>query len=102
MAKGAKTGGGSRAGKPNKATADIKALAQIHADKAIATLVEIMQDKSQPAAARVAASDKLLDRGFGKAKQAIDHSSSDGSMSPRGLSDFYAEYGAKPDHPGNA
>ena len=34
-------------------------------------------------------------------KQSIDLRSSDGSMSPRGLSDFYAEHGAKSRSPGD-
>lgn len=77
MAKGKKTGGRSK-GTPNKATRDIKELAQDYGDKAVATLAEIMGDAAQPAAARVAAADKLLDRGYGKAAQAIAVSGTNG------------------------
>ncbi|GLQ96463.1 hypothetical protein [Dyella mobilis] len=70
MAKGKKTGGRS-SGTPNKATQDIRKLAQDYGDEAINTLREIMNDKAQPAAARVAASEKLLDRGYGKAIQSL-------------------------------
>ncbi|MFY3543111.1 hypothetical protein ACOTH0_08865 [Achromobacter xylosoxidans] len=65
-----KTGGRTK-GTPNRATADIKALAQLHAVEAIATLAEIMKDPEHPPAARVAAAKELIDRGFGKATQPI-------------------------------
>lgn len=71
MAKGAKTGGGSRKGKPNKSTADIKAVAQEYGPSAIAVLTEIMESKEQPPAARVAAAKELLDRGYGKSLQGV-------------------------------
>ncbi len=90
MAKGTKTGGGSRKGVPNKATADIKVLAQQYGESAIVTLHQIMMDNGQPPAARVAASKELLDRGYGKSVQKSDLTSSDGTMTPKGLSDFYA------------
>lgn len=77
MAKGKKTGGGSRAGVPNKATADIKALAQEYTAKAIrelavlAGLVNAGAGKAESETARVSALNALLDRGHGKAPQAI-------------------------------
>jgi hypothetical protein len=75
MAAGKKTGGGSRKGKPNKATAEIKAIALPYAKEAVATLASIMQaSESDPA--RVAASKEILDRAFGKAPQA--HTGEDG------------------------
>ena len=46
-------------------------VAQIHGPKAISTLVEIMLNKKAPHASRVAAAGVLLDRGYGKAPQAI-------------------------------
>lgn len=54
-----------------KATTDIRSLARSHTDTAINTLKGIMQQKTAPAAARVAAATALLDRGWGKAPQAI-------------------------------
>ncbi len=42
-----------------------------HSDKALNALVKILQDKDEPASARVAAAGQLLDRAFGKAPQDI-------------------------------
>jgi hypothetical protein len=68
MAIGRKTGGRVK-GVPNKATRDIKALAQKHTPEALKTLASIMK-ASESDAARVAAAKELLDRGYGKAPQA--------------------------------
>lgn len=62
--------GGRRAGTPNHATADVKALAQQYTAEAIATLVSIMQH-GEAEAARIGAARELLDRGHGKAPQAV-------------------------------
>lgn len=75
MAGGSKPGerrGGRQKGVPNKATAEIKALAQVHGPDAIATLVKIMQGAKQPSASRVAAAKELLDRAYGKSAQPIE------------------------------
>lgn len=64
-------GKGRRAGVPNKATAEIKALAQVYTAEALETLAQIMR-KGQQEAARVAAANSLLDRGYGKPAQTID------------------------------
>lgn len=63
--------GGRKPGTPNKVTADVRALAQRHGPGAVATLAEIMADKTQPAAARVSASKEILDRAYGKSPQPI-------------------------------
>jgi hypothetical protein len=76
MAKGIKTGGRAK-GTPNKATADIKALAQVHAADAIATLANILM-KSESDTARIAAAKELLDRGYGKAMQGVELTGKDG------------------------
>jgi hypothetical protein len=70
MAQGVKTGG-RKAGTPNKATADIKAAAQAYTEDALATLAQIMK-AGESEAARVAAANSILDRGFGKPRQAVD------------------------------
>lgn len=62
--------GGRRKGTLNKATADLKALAGKHTPAALRTLAKVMAD-SDSDAARVAAAKELLDRGHGKAPQAI-------------------------------
>ena len=69
MAKGNKTGGRKK-GTPNKATADIKAVAGEYSEQAVRTLVSVM-DSSDSDAARVAAAKELLDRAHGKSPQAL-------------------------------
>jgi hypothetical protein len=64
MAIGKKTGG-RKPGVPNKATRELKELAQPHAPKAIKTLLWIMEH-GETEAARVAAAKELLDRGYGR------------------------------------
>lgn len=55
----------------SKATAEIRSLARSHTAAAVKTLAGIMRQPKAPAAARVAACKELLDRGWGKAPQAI-------------------------------
>jgi len=62
--------GGRKAGTPNKATANVKAAAQVYTVEAIETLAAIMR-KSESDQARVAASNAILDRGHGKPSQTI-------------------------------
>jgi hypothetical protein len=76
MAKGVKTGGRIK-GTPNKITADIRALAQNHAPDAIAMLATILTT-SENDSARIAAAKELLDRGYGKSKQAVEMTGEDG------------------------
>lgn len=49
----------------------IKSLARSHTETAINVLAGIMEQPSAPEAARVAAANSLLDRGWGKATQPI-------------------------------
>lgn len=63
--------GGRKPGSRNKVTADVKEAAQAHTTDAIKELARIML-KSESDAARVAAIKEMLDRGHGKAKQAVD------------------------------
>lgn len=55
-----------------KAPAEIKSLARAHTETAIRTLVSIMNQEKSPAAARVAAAQALIDRGWGKATQFVE------------------------------
>lgn len=64
-------GKGRPKGVPNKATADIKALAQTYSAEAMQTLFRIAMT-SESDQARVSAIKELFDRGYGKAKQSID------------------------------
>jgi hypothetical protein len=63
--------GGRRKGSRNKVGGDVRELAQTHTPAAIKTLVDVMRDDEAPPAARVMAANALLDRGHGKAPQAI-------------------------------
>jgi hypothetical protein len=72
---GRREGAGRKLGVPNKATADIKALARDYGPAAIRQLAELAGLTSRPGvpnvAVRVAAMKELLDRGYGKATQLI-------------------------------
>lgn len=59
------------AGRP-KASYLVSDLAKQHTPEALATLVEVMQDKAAPAAARVSAAEAVLNRAWGRPVQAID------------------------------
>lgn len=75
---GKREGAGRKKGSVNKVTADIKAIAQSFGEEAIIHLVEIARDSDAPHAARVAAVKEILDRGYGKAKQPLEHTGEDG------------------------
>lgn len=68
--KGTPRTGGRQKGTPNKATAEVKSLAQLHGPAAIAEAVRIMT-KSDSDQARIAAIKEILDRAYGKATQPI-------------------------------
>ena len=55
------------------APTEIRTLARSYTKAAIKTLVGIMQQPKAPPAARVMAANALLDRGWGKAKQQVEH-----------------------------
>lgn len=76
MAKGKKTGG-RVAGTPNKATADVKALAGEYTEDAIAELARLAT-KAESETARVSAIKELLDRGHGKPAQSVEVAGKDG------------------------
>ena len=62
-----------------KAPAEIRSLARSHTRTAINVLVGVMRAKDATAAARVSAANAILDRGWGKAPQAIENGG-DGAM----------------------
>lgn len=62
--------GGRKKGVPNKATAEIKSVAQKYGKDAVERLAHLMK-KAESEQAQVAACKELLDRGYGKAPQAI-------------------------------
>ncbi|MDT1061185.1 hypothetical protein RM190_04890 [Paracoccus sp. CPCC 101403] len=100
---GKRAGAGRPAGAKARATIEHKRtlseMAQEHTEDAIRTLAEIMKDDAAPPNARVAAVNVLLDRGYGKPRQEIDHSSTDGTMTP--LTGFVLEVMDEADIPGD-
>jgi hypothetical protein len=84
-ARGSKPGerrGGRKPGTPNKAKpADKKTLEELareYTPRALGTLAEIAFSKTATDAARVSAASALLDRGYGKPKQATEVSGANG------------------------
>jgi hypothetical protein len=61
---------GNPGGRP-KVLGDVQELARQKSPEAITTLANIMHDEKAPPAARVAAANALLDRGYGKPTQPI-------------------------------
>lgn len=78
---GKREGAGRRKGVVSQAKRDLADMAKDHAETALGVLVEIAK-RSDSDAARVSAANAILDRAYGKPPQALDHRSSDGSMSP--------------------
>jgi hypothetical protein len=92
MARGGKRpGAGRRAGQANKLTQKqrrtLTDIARTHTEEAVKTLVSVMKDKAAPHAAKVSASNSLLDRAWGKPSQSVHHSGSVGTYDLTKLSD---------------
>jgi hypothetical protein len=68
---------GNPGGRP-KAAQSVRDLARAHTEAAVAVLAEIAADACAKDAARVSAAVALLDRGWGRPLQAVEHSGSDG------------------------
>src|SRR5262245_38858997 len=64
-------GSGRKKGSKNKLGRDVRELAQMHTPVAISVLFDVMSDNQAPPAARVMAANAVLNRGHGKATQAI-------------------------------
>jgi hypothetical protein len=62
--------GGRQKGTPNKATREVKAIAQQYTEEAVEVLASVMRG-SDSDAAKVAAAKELLDRGHGKSAQPV-------------------------------
>ncbi len=84
---GKRAGAGRKVGAVSQVKRDLSDMAKDHAEAALGTLARIMVDEGQPGSARVSAANALLDRGYGKPVQGIDHKSTDGTMSPKTASD---------------
>lgn len=84
MAQGGKRAGAGRPkGKVSQAKRDIAEMARDHGEAALRVLLHVAT-QGETEAARVSAANALLDRGYGKAPQALDLTSSDRTMSPNG------------------
>jgi hypothetical protein len=59
-----------------KAKPDIRSLARAHTKTALKVLAGIMNEAAAPHTARVSAATALLDRGWGRPKQELEHSGS--------------------------
>src|SRR5947207_1194539 len=73
---------GNPRGRPKQALADGRSLADVAREytvEAVETLAAIMRNQQSPAGARADAAGKLLDRGWGKPRQEIDATISDGT-----------------------
>jgi hypothetical protein len=57
----------------SKTVTEIRSIARSHTRTAINVLVGIMRSKDATAAARVSAANAILDRGWGKAAQALEN-----------------------------
>ncbi|RTE91898.1 hypothetical protein D6B98_15900 [Bradyrhizobium sp. LVM 105] len=64
-----------------KTPTDIRSLARGHTEGALATLASIMHSEEAAPAARVAAANALLDRGWGKPAQPVDGDGEGGPVS---------------------
>lgn len=79
---GARKGAGRKKGVVSKAKETMSSRAREFGDIALQTLVDVCSDVVAPPSARVSAANAILDRGYGRPMQALDHSSSDGTMTP--------------------
>ena len=75
---------GNPGGRP-KVLGDVQELARQKSPEAITTLANIMHDEKAPSAARVAAANALLDRGYGKPTQPISQTLA--KVDPSSISD---------------
>ena len=75
---GKRAGAGRKKGVPNKVTVELATAAKVYAPEALKTLHTICTSGSSESA-RVAAAQALLDRAFGKPRQAIEHSGTPGA-----------------------
>ena len=77
MPGGRRPGAGRKPGQKDKATRaqrfSVAEIAQRYTDEALAVLHKIMKDERAPAAARALCANSLLDRGYGKPTQRVEH-----------------------------
>ena len=76
-AKGQPKSGGRKKGTPNKSTVEVRAYAQEFGEDAITTLAQLMYHADDDRV-RISAAKEILDRGYGKAPQAMGFTGRDG------------------------
>lgn len=74
---GARPGAGRPKGRKNRRTLEIEAAAKKYANDALKALVEVAKTGSTEGA-RVSAAVALLDRGYGRPRQALEHTGEQG------------------------
>lgn len=74
---GKRPGAGRPKGRPNKIAADVRALAQEYGADAIDKLAKLMNE-AESEQAQIAAAKELLDRGYGRAPQALELTGANG------------------------
>jgi hypothetical protein len=61
---------------------ELRALAREHTRAAVEAIIAVMGDSSAPASARVSAASEVLDRGWGRATQSVEHAGPGGGVIP--------------------
>lgn len=74
---GARPGSGRPKGRKSAKTLEIEAAARQYRDDALKALAHVMAH-SENDSARVAAANSILDRGFGRPRQALEHTGEEG------------------------
>lgn len=85
---GARPGAGRKKGKVSAAKRDLQEMAKGYATDALQVLVDIAKSTEATDAARVAAANAILDRGYGRPTQAVNLG---GQVTVKTLADFYAQ-----------
>lgn len=70
--------GGRQKGTPNKSTNEIKELAQRHCPEVLAEFARIFKDKKADLDSRIKVGVELLNRGYGRPAQQLQHAGHDG------------------------
>lgn len=86
---GARPGAGRKKGAVSQAKRDLAAMAKDHAEDALAVLVSVAKNPKAASAARVSAATAILDRGFGRPRQAVELEGGLTLAAPKSLADFY-------------
>lgn len=70
---GARKGAGRKPGQVSEAKKALSESAAEHGERALNVLLEVMDDQEQPGNARINAANAILDRGYGKPPQHVEH-----------------------------